>query len=242
MSSSQNNLKAMQEQETIPSQNPTQAARGFPRGGTTLLLAAVACAVLVLVLYSGIHSRVSAESRLKQRTEEAAIPTVAVVFPKEGAPTQEIVLPGTTQAFIDAPIYARTNGYLKRWYFDIGARVKSGALLAEIESPEIDQQLRQAREELNTAQANLRLSQLTATRYTNLFKTDSVAKQDVDNAVQDAAAKAATVKSAQANVARLEQLVGFEKIYAPFDGTIIARKTDVGQLIQSGSSGGAARE
>jgi RND family efflux transporter MFP subunit len=171
-----------------------------------------------------------------------APPPINVIHPSRAAHAEEIVLPGNIQAFIDAPIYARTNGYLKRWYFDIGARVKSGALLTEIESPEIDQQLRQAREELNTAQANLRLSQLTANRYTKLFKTDSVAKQDVDNSVQDAAAKAATVKSAQANVARLEQLVGFEKIYAPFDGIITARKTDVGQLIESGSSGGAARE
>ncbi len=208
--------------------------------GFLILLLAIALAAAVAI--SGIAPRLRARQTLREETDRLAPPPVNVIHPSRAAHAEEIVLPGNIQAFIDAPIYARTNGYLKRWYFDIGARVKSGALLAEIESPEIDQQLRQAREELNTAQANLRLSQLTATRYTNLFKTDSVAKQDVDNAVQDAAAKAATVKSAQANVARLEQLVGFEKIYAPFDGTITARKTDIGQLIESGSSGGAARE
>jgi RND family efflux transporter MFP subunit len=203
-----------------------------------LLLIVIAAGVVI----SGIAPRLRARQTLREETDRMAAPPVNVIHPSRTAPSEEIVLPGNIQAYTDAPIYARTNGYLKRWYFDIGARVKAGALLAEIESPEIDQQLLQAREELNTAQANLRLGQLTAERYTNLFKTDSVAKQDVDNAVQDAAAKAATVKSAEANVARLEQMVGFEKIYAPFDGVVTARKTDVGQLIESGSSGGAARE
>jgi RND family efflux transporter MFP subunit len=203
-----------------------------------LLLIVIAAGVVI----SGIAPRVRARQTLREETDRLAAPPVNVIHPSRTAPSEEIVLPGNIQAFTDAPIYARTNGYLKHWYFDIGARVKAGALLAEIESPEIDQQLQQAREELNTAQANRRLGQLTAERYTNLFKTDSVAKQDVDNAVQDAAANAATVKSAEANVARLEQMVGFEKIYAPFDGVVTARKTDVGQLIESGSSGGAARE
>jgi len=140
------------------------------------------------------------------------------------------------QAFVDAPIYARTSGYLKRWYFDIGAHVKQGQLLAEIESPEVDQQLAQAREDLKTSQADLQLAQITATRYTDLFKTDSVAKQDVDNAVQNAAAREAAVKSSQANVSRLEQMVGFEKVYVPFTGVVTARETDTGQLVQSGST------
>ncbi len=236
MSSSQKNLKAMPEQETIPSQNPSQAARGFPRGGTALLLAAVACAVLVLVLYSGIHSRVSAESRLKQRTEEAAIPTVAVVFPKGGAPTQEIVLPGTTQAFIDAPIYARTNGYLKRWYFDIGAHVQKGQLLADIETPEVDQQLQQARADLDTAQANLSLAKITAARWQDLVSTGSVSQQETDQAVSNLSAVKAAVEASAANVRRLEQLQSFEKIYAPFDGIITARNTDIGALIDAGAS------
>jgi RND family efflux transporter MFP subunit len=208
-------------------------------GFLILLLAIVIAAGIVI---AGIAPRLRARQTLREETDRLAAPPVNVIHPSRAAHAEEVVLPGNIQAFTDAPIYARTNGYLKRWYFDIGARVKAGALLAEIESPEIDQQLQQAREELNTAQANLRLGQLTAERYTNLFKTDSVAKQDVDNAVQDAAAKAATVKSAEANVARLEQLVGFEKVYAPFDGVVTARNTDVGQLIESGSSGGAARE
>jgi RND family efflux transporter MFP subunit len=208
--------------------------------GVLILLVAIAVAAGIAI--SGIAPRLRARQNLREETDRLAAPPVNVIHPARAARAEEVVLPGNIQAFTDAPIYARTNGYLKRWYFDIGAHVKAGALLAEIESPEIDQQLQQAREELNTAEANLRLGQLTAARYTDLFKTDSVAKQDVDNAVQDAAAKAATVKSAQANVARLEQLVGFEKIYAPFDGILTARKTDVGQLIESGSSGGAARE
>jgi RND family efflux transporter MFP subunit len=208
--------------------------------GVLILLVAIAVAAGIAI--SGIAPRLRARQNLREETDRLAAPPVNVIHPARATRAEEVVLPGNIQAFTDAPIYARTNGYLKRWYFDIGAHVKTGALLAEIESPEIDQQLQQAREELNTAQANLRLGQLTANRYTDLFKTDSVAKQDVDNAVQDAAAKAATVKSAQANVARLEQLVGFEKIYAPFDGILTARKTDVGQLIESGSSGGAARE
>jgi RND family efflux transporter MFP subunit len=209
-------------------------------GGLLILLLVIAIAAAVVI--SGIAPRLRARQALREETNRTAAPPVTVVRPVRAAPSEEVVLPGNIQAFTDAPIYARTNGYLKRWYFDIGAHVKTGALLAEIESPEIDQQLLQAREELNTAQANLRLGQITAERYTDLFKTDSVAKQEVDNAVQDAAAKGATVKSAQANVARLEQMVAFEKVYAPFDGVVTARRTDVGQLIESGSSGGAARE
>ncbi len=202
----------------------------------------IVLAIAAVVVASGIIPRLRARQVLRQQTDVAAEPTVAVIHPTREAPSEEVILPGNIQAFIDAPIYARTSGYLKHWYFDIGAHVKQGQLLAEIESPEVDQQLQQAREDLGTAQANLKLSQITATRYVDLFKTDSVAKQDVDNAVQDAAAKSATVKSAQANVGRIEQLVSFEKVYAPFDGVVTARNTDIGQLIESGSSGGPARE
>lgn len=209
-------------------------------GGILFLLAVAVIAAVVVI--SGIAPRLRARQALREETNRLAAVPITIVHPRRASPAEEVVLPGNIQAYTDAPIYARTNGYLKRWYFDIGAHVKKGALLAEIESPEIDQQLMQAREEVNTAQANLHLSQITSERYTGLFKTDSVAKQDVDNAIQDAAAKAATVKSAQANVARLEQMVDFEKIYAPFDGIVTARRTDVGQLIESGSSGGAARE
>ena len=205
-------------------------------------IAVLALVIVVAIVVSGILPRINARAALDKETAEMAIPTVSVVRPKRGAPAQEIVLPANVQAYIDAPIYARTNGYLKRWYADIGAHVKAGQLLAEIETPEVDQQLRQARADLATAQANLNLSQITANRYEDLLKTDSVSKQETDNAAGDYAAKQATVQSAQANVRRLEELQAFEKIYAPFDGVITARNTDIGALIDSGSSGGARTE
>jgi len=203
---------------------------------TGLVISAAALVVLILLLYFGIHSRVAAESRLKQRTQEAAIPTVAVTFPKEGAPTQEIVLPGTTQAFSDAPIYARTNGYLKRWYFDIGAHVQKGQLLAQIETPELDQQLQQARADLETAQANLNIAKITAGRWQDLVNTGSVSQQETDQAVSNLSAVKATADSSAANVRRLEQLQSFERVCAPFDGVVTARNTDIGALIDAGAS------
>jgi RND family efflux transporter MFP subunit len=208
----------------------------------TIIILLVVLGGVVVVVASGILPRLRAKQALRRQTTIAAEPTVTIVHPERKSPAEEVVLPGNIQAFIDAPIYARTNGYLKKWYFDIGAHVKQGQLLAEIETPEVDQQLQQARADLTTNEADLRLAQITADRYVNLFKTDSVAKQDVDNAVQNAAAKVAVVKSAQANVRRLEQLVSFEKVYVPFDGVITARNTDIGQLIDSGSSGGPQRE
>ncbi|HTU45953.1 MAG TPA: efflux RND transporter periplasmic adaptor subunit [Bryobacteraceae bacterium] len=206
-----------------------------------LILVVVLGGVAALVA-SGILPRLRARQALRKQTTISAEPAVTVVHPQRANPAEEVVLPGNIQAFIDAPIYARTNGYLKKWYFDIGAHVKQGQLLAEIESPEVDQQLQQARADLATNQADLKLAQITADRYVGLFKTDSVAKQDVDNAVQNAASKAAVVKSAQANVRRLEQMVAFEKIYVPFDGVVTARNTDIGQLIDSGSSANQQRE
>jgi RND family efflux transporter MFP subunit len=188
-----------------------------------------------IIISRGINSRARATSAVTAETRELAVPTVSVIQPKGGDPSEELVLPGNIQAFTDAPIYARTNGYLKRWTVDIGARVKAGELLAEIDTPEVDQQLQQARADLATAQANHQLAETTAARYQYLLQTDSVAKQDADNAVSDAKAKKAMVDSAQSNVKRLEQLQSFEKIYAPFDGVITERNTDVGQLIDSGS-------
>lgn len=205
-------------------------------------IAVLAVAIVAAVVVSGILPRIHARADLDKETAEMAIPTVSVVLPKKGAPAQEVVLPANVQAYIDAPIYARTNGYLKHWYADIGAHVKAGQLLADIETPEVDQQLRQSRADLATAEANLNLSRITATRYADLLKTDSVSKQDADNAAGDFAAKQATVQSAQANVKRLEELQAFEKIYAPFDGVITARNTDIGALIDSGSSGGTRTE
>ena len=203
------------------------------------VLIALAAAVLVLgiVIYSGIHERAQAESTLGVRTERAAVATVNVVQPSLGAASQEVVLPGNTQAFNDTPIYARTNGYLKSWYVDIGAHVAQGQLLAEIETPEVDQQLEQARADLKNAQANEQLAQITATRWQNLLKTDSVSKQETDQAVSDLSARQASVDSMTANVHRLEQLQSFEKVYAPFAGVITARNTDIGALINAGAGG-----
>jgi RND family efflux transporter MFP subunit len=205
-------------------------------------IAIVALVVVVVLFLSGLLPRVKARATLAKETQDMAVPTVSVVQPKRSSPSQDLVLPANVQAFADAPIYARTNGYLKRWYVDIGGHVKAGQLLAEIDTPEVNQQLRQARADLGTAEANLNLSRITADRYAGLLKTDSVSKQDADNAAGDYAAKGATVQSAQANVRRLEELQSFEKIYAPFDGVITARNTDIGALIDSGSSSGPRSE
>jgi RND family efflux transporter MFP subunit len=201
-----------------------------------------ALVTVIGVVISGILPRIQARATLRRETADLAVPTVSVIHPKPSAPVEELVLPANVQAFADAPIYARSNGYLKRWYADIGAHVKIGQLLAEIETPEIDQQLRQARADLATAEANLNLSRITAERYADLLKTDSVSKQEADNAAGDYAAKQAVVQSARANVSRLEQMQSFEKIYAPFDGVITARNTDIGALIDSGGSGGQRTE
>jgi RND family efflux transporter MFP subunit len=163
---------------------------------------------------------------------------VSVVSPKRSAPAQEIILPGNVQSFISSPIYARTNGYLRKWYFDIGAHVKQGQLLAVIETPEVDQQLEQSLSNLNTAKANLALAETTKNRYQGLLKDNAVSQQDVDNAVGTYNANKATVEANQANVRQLQALQSFEKIYAPYDGVITARNIDTGDLINSGSSGG----
>jgi RND family efflux transporter MFP subunit len=200
------------------------------------LTLAIAVVGLGVVIYSGIRARAAADVNLKRLTEQAAIPLVNVVYPTSVAPDEEIVLPGNTQAFTDAPIYARTNGYLKRWYCDIGAQVKQGELLAEIETPEIDQQLQQARADLKIAQANLDLAKTTATRWQFLLKTDSVSQQETDQAVSNLNVQKATVEANAANVRRLEELQSFQKIYAPFDGIITARNTDIGALIDAGAT------
>src|SRR5271169_1360187 len=209
---------------------------------TRAVLLLLIVVVVALVVIWGISSRRKANAQLSQETRDLAIPTVSVIHPKLGAPQQEIVIPGDMQPYTDAPIFARTNGYLKKWYADIGANVKAGQLLAEIDSPEVDQQLQSARADLATAQANMNLAAVTATRYKDLLKTDSVAQQDVDNANGNFEARRTTVESAQANVKRLQDMQSFEKVYAPFDGVITARNTDIGQLIDSGSSGGTSRE
>ena len=193
------------------------------------------------VVVRGIHSRVNAAAVIREKTVELAVPSVSVIHPKFGNPKDEIALPGNIQAFVDAPVYARTSGYLRKWYSDIGTRVKIGDLLAEIESPEVDQQLSQARADLATVQANMKLAEVTMNRDQVLIKTDAIAHQDVDNAVGAYEADKAAVASQTANVKRLQQLVAFEKVYAPFEGIVTARNTDIGQLVNAGN-GGAAQE
>jgi RND family efflux transporter MFP subunit len=220
------------------SPTPPQAAPRRVRPLAIVLFLLVVAAIVV----AGIIPRLRTRAEVREETSRTAIPDVSVVSPHRVAPAEEVVLPASIQAYTDAPIYARTNGYVKKWYADIGAHVKEGQLLAEIDTPEIDQQLQQALADLGTAEANMHLAEITANRYQDLLKTDSVSKQDADNAAGDYEAKRATVASAQANVKRLEDLQSFQKIYAPFDGVIIARNVDIGDLIDAGASGGAAKE
>jgi RND family efflux transporter MFP subunit len=222
--------------EKVRQTDGSRPAPSGPRPVHGLLILVVALVIVAAVVIAGVVPRLRAKAEVRTETDNLAVPAVNVIHPKRGSPQQEIVLPGNIQAFIDAPIYARTNGYLQSWYFDIGARVRKGQLLAIIDTPEVDQQLQQARADLNTAQANLRLSEITNNRYDGLKNTDSVAQQDVDNAHGDYAAKKATVDSAAYNVKRLEDLQSFTKVYSPFDGVITARNTDIGQLINSGSA------
>jgi len=223
-----------------PETNPETSTEKRPASRTSwlvpALVALVAAGALGFGIYRGIRSRTAAGEVLASTTDQAATPVVKVVHPTPAAPLQEIVLPGNTQAFTDSPIYARTNGYLSHWYFDIGARVKKGDLLAEIETPEIDQQLQQAQAQLETAQANYDLSKTTAARWQYLLQTNSVSKQETDQAVANQAAQKAVVDSNDANVRRLHQLQSFEKVFAPFDGVVTARSTDIGALIDAGSA------
>ena len=218
-----------------PPAGKTRGRRVARRLALVILLAGVTGG-LAFVIHAGIESRQRSASELRTATLEAAVPTVAVVRPKFETAPEEIVLPGNVQAFISTPIYARTNGYLRRWYFDIGSHVRAGELLADIETPEIDQQLDQSRADLATAQANYKLAQSTAARYQNLLKSDSVSRQDTDEKIGDMEARKAVVDSAAANVRRLEETVRFQKIYAPFDGVITARNVDTGALINSGAN------
>lgn len=195
-----------------------------------------AAALIGYAVVTGIAARVHAATALEKATLDMAVPTVNTIHPQANAAVEEVVLPGNAQAYVATPIFARTNGYLKNWYFDIGTRVKAGQLLAEIETPEIDRQLDQAKADLATAEANYELSKTTADRYQALFKSDSVAKQDVDDRVGDLNAKKAMVDSARFNMRRLEETVAFQKVYAPFDGVITARNVDIGALINAGAN------
>ncbi len=202
-----------------------------------------ACVFLLgVVVFRGIATRAKETRALASETRDMAVPTVTVIQPKRGAQKEEVVLPGNIQAFVDSPIYARTSGYLKRWYADIGAHVTAGQLLAEIDTPEIDQQLQQARADLATAEANYHLAETTAARWQDLLKTESVSQQETEEKIGDLQAKKAIRDSARFNVDRLVQVQSFQKVYAPFAGVITARNTDVGALIDAGSAGGQARE
>ena len=199
-----------------------------------------AIALVLLLAVWGILSRLLARNALVHEAREAAIPTVITTQPHAGPAADTLLLPGSVQAYYEAPIYARTSGYLKAWYTDIGATVKKGELLAEIETPEVDQQLRQAEADLGTARANYELARSTNERWQGLLATESVSQQDADQRAGDAAAKAAAQASAAANVARLRELEGFKRVVAPFNGVVTQRNTDVGALINAGETPGSA--
>jgi RND family efflux transporter MFP subunit len=215
---------------TIEVDRQRKLGRGFVVAG---ILAVLVLGILIAV---GILSRVHAEATLATTSQQDAVLSVAVTTPVEGAAAQEITLPANTQAFIDTPIYARTSGYLRKWYADIGTHVHTGELLAVIETPELDQQVKQAQSDLATAQSNEQIAQITAQRWTKLLAKNAVSKQETDQAMSDLRGRQSALAAAEANVMRLQQLQGFEKIYAPFDGVITARNIDIGSLIQAGDS------
>jgi RND family efflux transporter MFP subunit len=195
----------------------------------------------ILGIYA-VSQRMTEHKALAQQTEQTSVPYVSVIHGTPIDADSEMVLPGSLKPNVESPLYARTNGYLKKWYKDIGSHVTKGDILAEIDTPEIDQQLAQVRAELATAQANLNLSKLTATRYQDLIKSDSVSRQDLDNANGDFAAKEAMVQSADANLKRLEEMESFKRVYAPFTGIITQRNVDTGTLINAGNGGTATKE
>lgn len=220
---------------SVPGSAPDPGPRrGLPAAVWIALIVIVV--ILLAVIAYGIISRTAAEHSLEKATTVSAIPTVETVHPSSSKLSDEIALPGNTQAFTDTPIYARTSGYLKKWYFDIGAHVRKGQLMAQIETPELDQQLQVGQADLKSAEANLNLANTTSDRYRNLLKSNSVSKQETDQAVSDAAAKQAAVDASEANVRRLQQLQSFENVYAPFDGIVTARRIDIGSLIAAGAN------
>jgi RND family efflux transporter MFP subunit len=227
--------------EPIPNQfadhSTTSAPVQPPLSPQKALLGVVVLLLFAVILaVAGILPRIHSSAALASETQANAIPTVFVSKPEPGAPITEVVLPGNVSAYTDAPISARTSGYLTRWYFDIGAHVKKGALLAEISTPELDRQVSQAEADLATARANANNARLNAKRYQQLVTSNAVSQQDTDTFTNQSAALTATVQSAEENLARLKNLQSFEKLYAPFDGVITARNIDVGQLVDSGAN------
>jgi RND family efflux transporter MFP subunit len=225
--------------KNIESAGESVAALNVEGGGfgRTAGFAAIGLVIVIgVATFRGIHTRSVAEAALKHDATESAIPSVDAVHPVLGAASSEVVLPANVQAFIDTPVYARTSGYLRHWYADIGTHVQKGALLAEIETPELDQQVQQAQSDLATAEANYQLAQITADRWQKLLTKHAVSTQETDQAMSDLNAKHSALSSQEANVRRLQQLQSFEKIYAPFDGVITARNADIGNLIQAGEN------
>ncbi|WP_255551055.1 efflux RND transporter periplasmic adaptor subunit [Granulicella sp. dw_53] len=221
-----------QQRETTPA-----APTPVPSNRSSFLVPGIVLVLLfALAVAYGIHSRAQHEDSVKASTEAAAIPTVNTTYPSGGSVAQDIILPGNVQAFIETPIYARTNGYLKKWYFDIGAHVRQGQLLATIETPEVDQQLQQSRAELERIQANSNLAGVTSERWDALLAKHAVSQQEADQNKSNFIASQAAVDASRANVRRLEQLQSYERIVAPFDGIITARNTDIGDLIDAGTS------
>jgi RND family efflux transporter MFP subunit len=231
----------MNQERRVEQPQPVNEAPGVPphapplSGRIALLLIVVLLLVAVVIVVAGIVPRVRARTKLKDQTDALAAPTVIAKPPQPGKVGQELILPANIYAYSDAGLFARTDGYLSKWYFDIGAHVREGQLLAIISSPEVDKQLLQARADLNTAEANAGLAKTNAGRYQGLLTQNAVSKQDTDTFTSQAQSTSSTVKSAAANVQRLEELQSFEKIYAPFSGVITARGVDVGQLINAGA-------
>ena len=231
----------MNQERRVEQPQPVNEAPGVPphapplSGRIALLLIVVLLLVAVVIVVAGIVPRVRARTKLKDQTDALAAPTVIAKPPQPGKVGQELILPANIYAYSDAGLFARTDGYLSKWYFDIGAHVREGQLLAIISSPEVDKQLLQARADLNTAEANAGLAKTNAGRYQGLLTQNAVSKQDTDTFTSQEQSTSSTVKSAAANVQRLEELQSFEKIYAPFSGVITARGVDVGQLINAGA-------
>jgi RND family efflux transporter MFP subunit len=235
----QNEERTARDREPVREQSRMQPAPQKPERSHLFLVLVVVAILLLVVGGITLLMRRSQYKALAKETETLAVPTVSVVHPIAESNSEDLVLPSTLQAYVESPIYARTNGYLKKWYHDIGSRVSKGQLLADIDTPEIAQELAQSRAELGTAQANQSLSQITASRYEGLLKTDSVSKQEADNASGDLAAKRANTLSAEANVRRLQETESFRHIYAPFSGVITRRNVDIGNLINAGNGGTA---
>jgi RND family efflux transporter MFP subunit len=228
---------ATTEQKPSGTDQPKQASRSK---GKRLLWFLVIPALLACSAIVTVHARRTSNANLAATTKTIALQNVNVIHAELGSPVTDLTVPGTVQAFSESPIYARVNGYLRAWNTDIGTHVRKGQLLAVIEAPEVDQQLTQARAILSQAQANLELATVTAARYRDLIKSNSVSQQEVDNNNQNVMSQTANVQASTAEVGRLEQMQGFEKIYAPFDGVITARNTEVGDLINAGNSGQGA--